>query len=132
MFKHLSITNDTIRAKKFFEDLLAYTTTPYTLNELFNSDINSFTIADVRAYDDYNEGHIPFAIHLPSDKIAENLHLLDKEKPTILYCYEQHCHLAKNSAIVLLDHYYPVIELEGGFDAWKKHGYDIVKTDSII
>ncbi len=130
MFKHLPITKDIHRAKKFFEDLLAYTTTPYSLNELLEKDIEEFNLVDVRAYDDYIDGHIPFAVHIPSDDIKGNIHILDKSKPTIIYCYEQHCHLAKNSALVLLDYGYPTIELEGGFAAWKKHGYDIVKTDS--
>ena len=50
MFKYLSITKDTERAKKFFENFLAYTTTAYSLNELMKQDVDSFNLVDVRAY----------------------------------------------------------------------------------
>ena len=132
MLQYMSITKDTDRAKRFFENFLAYTTTPYSLNELMKTNLDSFNLVDVRAYDDYLDGHIPFAIHIPADRITENLHLIDKEKPTIIYCYEQNCHLAKHSSMVFLENYYPTIELEGGFKSWKAHNYEIVKSDANI
>ena len=69
---------------------------------------------------------------MPAEDIKDNLHLIDRKKPTIVYCYEQHCHLAKNCIMILLENYFPTIELEGGFKSWKDHGYDIIKTDSNI
>ncbi len=130
MLQYMSITKDTDRAKRFFENFLAYTTTPYSLNELMKKDTNSFNLVDVRAYEDYIAGHIPFAIHIPPDKITQNVHMLDKEKPTIVYCYEQNCHLAKTSCMVFLENYIPTIELEGGFKSWKDHNYDIIKIEA--
>lgn len=132
MWEYLSITKDTDRAKKFFENFLAYTTGPYSLNELIKKDVKSFTLIDVRAYEDYIEGHIPFAMHVPFEKIHEHLNLLDREKPTIVYCYEQNCQLAKKASIAFLENYFPTIELEGGFKAWKEHDYEIVKTDAAV
>lgn len=129
MWHYLSITKDTDRAKKFFENFLSYTTDPFTLNELIKKDVNAFTLVDVRAYEDYLDGHIPFAVHIPSEKLGEYLNLLDREKPTIVYCYDQNCHLAKKSSMVFLENYFPTIELDGGFKAWKQRDYEIVKPD---
>lgn len=130
MWQYLSITKDTDRAKKFFENFLSYTTDPYSLNELIKKDVNAFTLVDVRAYEDYINGHIPFAVHIPADKLKEHLNLLDREKPTIVYCYDQNCHLAKKSSIAFIENYFPTIELDGGFKAWKQREYEIVKTDA--
>lgn len=129
MKKYLKITNDLERAKKFFEDQMAYTIGPVGLKELIAKDVNSFNLLDVRRYEDYIEGHIPFAVHSPYEKLAENLKILEKDKPTIVYCYELTCGLAKSAIMVLLDNYFPSLELEGGIQTWKKKGFEIIKTE---
>lgn len=132
MHKYLSIVKDLDRAKKFFENFVAYTIDSYELEQMTKEKLNSFNLVDVRTYDDYTNGHIPFAEHLPLEQIPEALKILDKEKPTIIYSYDICCNLAKHAALILLEHKYPVIELIGGFKAWKKHGFDIIKIDSNI
>lgn len=128
MLEYLSITNDVDRAKKFFESFLGYTTGPYNLHELIKKDVNSFNLVDVREYEDYTRGHIPFATHIPFEKLKDNLKRIQREKPTIVYCYDETCNLAKKAANVLLQEYFPTIELIGGFESWKNHGYDVVRT----
>lgn len=131
MFKYLSITKDVERAQKFFENFLAYTTSPYALHELIKKDVNSFSLIDVRDYEDYIDGHIPFAEHMPFEDLASHLEMVEKDKPTIIYTYDFTCNRAKKASLIFIENMYPAIELIGGFKAWKKHGYDIVKTDAI-
>jgi rhodanese-related sulfurtransferase len=83
-------------------------------------------MVDVRAAEDYAEGHIPGAISLPKDK-WNALSGLRKDKVNVLYCYSQVCHLAATAALEFASKGYPVMELEGGFRTWKEHEMDIEK-----
>lgn len=129
MKKYLHITKDLDRAKKFFEDQIAYFIGPVGLKELIERDVNSFNLLDVRRYEDYLEGHIPYATHIPYDTLAENLKTLDIEKSTIVYCYDLTCGLAKQAIMVLLSNNFPVLELKGGMHTWKQKGFEIIKTE---
>jgi rhodanese-related sulfurtransferase len=86
----------------------------------------NINIVDVRAAEDYAEGHIPGAVNLPKDK-WDSLSGLRKDKINVLYCYSQVCHLAATAAVEFAGKGYPVMELEGGFRAWKDHKLEIVK-----
>lgn len=130
MFEHEKITKDLSRAKKFFENIVSFTVGPHSLDEIIAHRINTVNILDVREYDDYSDGHIPYAIHLPYKNIEENLEILDKDKATIIYTYSDSCPRAYNTALELLKHNYPVVVLRGGFRMWKKFDFDIIKTDS--
>jgi rhodanese-related sulfurtransferase len=56
---------DTKKATEFFEAKLNFTTGPFELSELIESDEN-INIIDVRKAEDYASGHIPGAISLPT------------------------------------------------------------------
>jgi rhodanese-related sulfurtransferase len=49
----------------------------------------------------------------------------------VVYCYSQTCHLAAKAALAFLDKGFPVMELEGGFAAWKDHGFDVETTAAV-
>jgi len=83
-------------------------------------------IVDVRAAEDYAEGHIPCAVNLPKDRWS-TLEGLRKDKINVVYCYSQVCHLAAAAAFEFASRGYPVMELEGGFRTWKEHEMDIEK-----
>ena len=57
--------NDPVKAKEFFEDKMAFTTGPVELERMMKN--NEVNIVDVRAAEDYAEGHIPGAVNLPKD-----------------------------------------------------------------
>lgn len=54
--------------------------------EKFISEDN-YSIVDVRTKEEYEEGHVVGAIHIPYDEIDENIGL-DKGKSIIVYCQE--------------------------------------------
>ncbi|MDD3237481.1 MAG: rhodanese-like domain-containing protein [Candidatus Gastranaerophilales bacterium] len=128
MFKYIEITNDLERSIDYFENELAYTMSPYDLEKEMDDYLNFFNLVDVRHYEDYISGHIPFAVHIPFENLVENLKIIDKSKPTIVYCYNATCHLGKKAALIMVQHGYSVLELSGGFESWANHGYEIVKT----
>jgi rhodanese-related sulfurtransferase len=112
----METTKDINRAKSYFHDKMAFTTGPVELERMMKTgDIN---IVDVREPEDYAKGHIPGATNLPHEKWS-TLEGLKKDKINVLYCYSQVCHLAATAACEFLDKGYPVMELEGGFPAWK-------------
>jgi len=117
MFNTLEITKDISRAKAHFENKMAFTTGPVELDRLMKSGDN-VVVVDVREAEDYAKGHIPGAINLPKEK-WDSLEGLKKDKINVVYCYSQVCHLAATAALEFLDKGYPVMEMEGGFPAWK-------------
>jgi len=119
---------DPARAKEFFEDKMSFTTGPVELDHLLEAheDIN---VIDVRAEEDYLQGHIPTAINLPREKWG-TLEGLDKDKANILYCYSQVCHLAAAAACEFAAKGYPVMEMDGGFAAWKDNELEVETASS--
>jgi rhodanese-related sulfurtransferase len=114
--------NDPAKAKEYFEAKMDFTTGPVELERMMkNGEVN---VVDVRAGEDYAEGHIPGAVNLPKDQ-WQSLKGLRKDKVNVLYCYSHVCHLAATAAVEFADKGYPVMELEGGWRWWKNDGFEI-------
>jgi rhodanese-related sulfurtransferase len=116
--------HDPARAAEYFEAKMACTTGPVELERMMKT--NEVTVVDVRAAEDYAQGHIPGAVNLPKDRWS-TLEGLRKDKPNVLYCYSHVCHLAATAAVEFSRKGYPVMELEGGWRWWKNDGFDIEK-----
>ena len=116
---------DPQKAKEYFEAKISFTTGPVELERMMKQGEN-INIVDVRAADDYAEGHIPGAVNLPKDK-WQTLDGLRKDKTNVLYCYSHVCHLAATAAVEFASKGYPVMEMDGGFRAWKEHDMEIEK-----
>ena len=130
MFGHSDITKDLSRAKKYFEDIISFTVGPFTLDEIIVHRINTINIVDVREYNDYIEGHIPYAVHIPYKEAKDHVQMLDKDKVTVVYTYSDSCPRAYNTALELIEKHYPAVILRGGFKEWKKFEFDIIKKDT--
>ena len=107
---------DSDKAKFFFSKMIAFTLGPIELKELL--DEGNVKVVDVRRPEDYEIAHIPSAISIPKDKLADNLDKLSKEEVTVVYCYNQQCHLGAKAALILAEYGYPVMLLDGGFKTW--------------
>jgi len=114
---------DPIKAKKFFEDKITFTTGPVEVDHMIKED-EDVNVVDVRAVDDYEEGHVPGAVNLPQEK-WETLDGLKRDKTNVLYCYSHVCHLAAKAAVEFASRGYPVMEMDGGFKAWKDNDLEI-------
>lgn len=104
------------KAQCFFSKLLAFTLGPVELKELM--DEGKVRVVDVRRAEDYEIAHIPSAISIPYEEIDKNFEKLSKEEVTVVYCYNQQCHIGAKAALTLADYGYPVMLLEGGFKTW--------------
>jgi rhodanese-related sulfurtransferase len=116
---------DPVKAKEYFEDKMTFTTGPIELERMLKEE-EDLAVIDVRAAEDYEEGHIPGAINLPKER-WETLEALHKDKTNVLYCYSHVCHLAAAAAVEFASKGYPVMEMDGGFKAWKEHDLEIQK-----
>lgn len=82
---------------------------------------NTAFLLDVRRADEYAEGHLPGAALLDvTDSIgfAEGMKSLDKEKTIYIYCRSGR--RSQTAAKRLIDNGFRVIDMQGGYNAWKK------------
>jgi rhodanese-related sulfurtransferase len=94
-----------------------------------NREIENHTplvIVDVRAAEDFKKGHIPGAISLPKEKWTSP-EGLSRENINVLYCYSNVCHLAATAAVELAGKGFSVMEMDGGFEAWKENDLTVEK-----
>lgn len=107
---------NTEKARCYFSKMLAFTLGPIELKNLL--DENKVKVVDVRLAADYQIAHIPGAISIPVEEIADNTGELSKNEITVIYCYNQQCHLGAEACLILAEYGYPVMLLEGGFKTW--------------
>ena len=115
--------NDPQKAKEFFANKIAFTTGPVELSRNLEQRA-PIAVIDVREEEDYRKGHIPGAINLPHDQ-WQTLQGLRRDALNVLYCYTQQCHLAATAAVEFASKGYSVMEMDGGFEAWRENELDI-------
>lgn len=112
-------------ARDYFADKMAFTTGPVELHHQIDEG-EPINIVDVRATEDYEKGHIPGARNLPQDQWSDTT-VLQREGMNVLYCYSATCHLAAKAAMRFAERGFPVMEMEGGFEAWEENDLPIEK-----
>ena len=128
--KNKNFTFNSSKAKDFFLEKISFEISPRELEKHIKENIEDFNIVDVRNYDDYIAGHIPFAIHVPLDTLEEHLVMFDKDKVNIVYSYCPYCKKAAYAAFAIAEKGYPVMTLCGGYKIWDEIGFDTIKTST--
>ncbi len=105
-------------ARNYFTQYLAYTVGPLELKNIMEE--GEINLLDVRRHADYEISHIPGAVCITKEELADNLVKLDKEKITVVYSYNSQCHLGAECCLILADYSYPCVLLLGGFKVWKE------------
>ncbi len=83
-------------------------------------------ILDVREQDEWDEGHIPGAIHIPRGNLESRIEASasDHSRPILVYCAagNRSAFAAKTLAELGYDE---VVSLAGGFTDWKRNGFPV-------
>ena len=114
---------DPAKAKAYFQDKIDFTTGPVELDRMIQEGL-PVNIVDVREAEDFSAGHIRGSVNLPHER-WETLEGLRRDRMNILLCYSQQCHLAAKAAVLFAERGYSVMEMDGGFKAWKESDLDV-------
>src|SRR5712691_11335561 len=83
-------------------------------------------ILDVREQDEWDEGHIPGALHVPRGNLESRIEGLvpDRDQPIVVYCAggSRSAFAAKSLAEL---GYSDVVSLVGGYTDWKRNGFEL-------
>lgn len=85
-----------------------------------------FHIIDVRSHKEYNNGHVPGALNIPHDDIANHAGKLpaDTDKPVVMYCRSgRRAELAASQLKQM--GYSNLFLMQGDMPAWQEQGFDI-------
>jgi phage shock protein E len=81
-------------------------------------------VIDVRSAEEYAAGHIPGAVNIPYDQVAERISEVDAPHGVALYCMVGP-RARKGEAALLGAGFTSVLHLEGGFAAWQAAGLPV-------
>ena len=81
---------------------------------------------DVREHDEWEEGHVPGAVHVPRGRLESRMEGLvpDKERAIVVYCSGGSRSAFASKVLGDLG-YENVVNLAGGFADWKRNGFDV-------
>jgi phage shock protein E len=81
-------------------------------------------VIDVRSAAEFATGHIPGAVNIPFDEVAERISEVDAPNGVALYCMVGP-RARKGEAALLASGYVSVLHIEGGLAAWKADGLPV-------
>jgi molybdopterin/thiamine biosynthesis adenylyltransferase/rhodanese-related sulfurtransferase len=83
-------------------------------------------LVDVREHDEWTEGHIPGAVHVPRGHLESRIEqvVADRTRPLVLYCAGGSRSAFAAKTLEELG-YETVSSLAGGFTDWKRNGYPV-------
>lgn len=76
-------------------------------------------VLDVRPVEEYSAGHIPGAISIPVDQLAERITELPEHAETVVYCRGEYCVLAHDAVRMLTEQGRRAIRLNDGMLEWR-------------
>ena len=81
---------------------------------------------DVREDDEWEEGHVPGAVHISRGRLESRVEGLipDKSRPLVVYC-SVGARSAFATKVLSEMGYEDVVNLEHGFTDWKRNGFDV-------
>ncbi len=88
--------------------------------------LSEVQVVDVRMQSEWDEGHIPTAIHFEGGRIAWDELPFPHDKPLAIQCAGGNRSMVAISVLKQRG-YHNVIQVDGGFDKWKMHGFETVQ-----
>lgn len=123
-FGHDRIT----KIQKITEEALA---APEALEEMTRKELltkakrGEILLIDVRPTDEFDAGHLPFAISIPVGEISKHLKSFPKKKEIVAYCRGPYCFLAKEAVETLRKRGFKALGLKDSVQDWAAHGMPV-------
>ncbi|BDX31586.1 transcriptional regulator [Mycobacterium antarcticum] len=76
-------------------------------------------VLDVRPREEYEAGHVPGAVSIPIDELAERIGDLPVDTDIVVYCRGEYCVFAYDAVRMLTDHGRNAIRLNDGMLEWR-------------
>jgi rhodanese-related sulfurtransferase len=87
---------------------------------------DEFVLVDTRSIEAWEQGHIPGAVHVPTDDItAQAAELVSRDRLVVTYCWGPGCNGATRAAHAFAVAGYQVKEMLGGFEYWAREGFPV-------
>ncbi|MGK5641565.1 rhodanese-like domain-containing protein [Streptomyces sp. URMC 126] len=113
-------------AAAYFAARLAFHTDVADVHAALAAGAADFTVVDSRSTPAWDQGHVPGAVHLPTDRIPDLADaFLDPARPVVVYCWGPGCDGATRAALALATRGYRVKEMLGGIEYWIREGYEV-------
>jgi molybdopterin/thiamine biosynthesis adenylyltransferase/rhodanese-related sulfurtransferase len=95
-------------------------------------DLDGALFVDVRERDEWEEGHLPGAVHVSRGNLESRIESVapDRTQPVLLYCAVGARSAFAAKTLTELG-YENVSSLAGGFTDWKRNGYEVVLPRSL-
>ncbi|MFF5447388.1 rhodanese-like domain-containing protein [Streptomyces sp. NPDC012888] len=91
-----------------------------------------FVLVDTRSTEAWDQGHVPGALHLPTDEIpARAAELVPAGSIVVTYCWGPGCNGATRAAHAFATAGYQVKEMLGGFEYWSREGFPVEDTNGL-
>lgn len=88
------------------------------------------TVLGIRPEQEFAAGHLPDAINIPPDQVAQRIEKLDCNQTVVAYCRGPYCLYSYDAVKLLRERGYEAQRLEDGFPEWQAAGFP-VQHDSI-
>lgn len=86
-------------------------------------------VLDVREPNEFANGHVPSAHHIPLNSVPDNIHLIPKDERVFVIC--QSGGRSMSAATFLESHGYQVVSVAGGTGAWIGSGRQVSFDESL-
>ncbi|WP_424212630.1 rhodanese-like domain-containing protein [Streptomyces sp. BI20] len=85
-----------------------------------------FVLVDTRSAEAWAQGHVPGAVHLPTDEIpARAAEAIPAGSVVVAYCWGPGCNGATRAGHAFASAGYQVKEMLGGFEYWSREGFEV-------
>lgn len=88
------------------------------------------TLIDVRPRLEYASGHLPGAVPIPIEELADAIRQLRRDLPIVAYCRGEYCLFADEAVTLLRENGFRASRLEGGWPEWKTEGREVADHPS--
>jgi len=113
-------------AAAHFAAKLAFETDVSDVYAALDGDRPGFVLVDSRGAAAWAQGHVPGAVHLPTNEIEVRApRELDPAVPVVTYCWGPACNGATRAALALARLGFSVKEMIGGIEYWIREGLPV-------